>query len=47
MKSPMEALAILFAAGIFAALVWPEKPKPKPKEDLLAPALKKWLDKSD
>jgi hypothetical protein len=43
----MEVLAILFAASIFAALVWPEKKTDRPKDDLLAPALKKWLDKDD
>lgn len=44
----MEALVILFAASLFAALVWPEKPKDPPKKDILAPTLEelgKWLKK--
>ncbi|MGD1904740.1 MAG: hypothetical protein ACFB0C_01965 [Leptolyngbyaceae cyanobacterium] len=41
----MEVLAILFAAGIFVSLIWPEKQQQPPKqEDLLAKALKKWMD---
>jgi hypothetical protein len=48
MRCSMEVLAILFAAGMFAALVWPEESKTPPKKDILAPTLEElgqWLKK--
>ncbi len=41
----MEALALLFAGSVFAALIWPEKqpPPPEKKEDLLVNALKELM----
>jgi hypothetical protein len=41
----MEALALLFAIGVFTALVWPEKQPPPPpkKEEILTQALKELL----